>query len=44
MSLCLYDNDFVKFEHDGKRYCLHVHNDDTPDDPRSWNTPITTMA
>lgn len=44
MSLYLYDNDFVKFEHDGKRYCLHVHNDDTPDDPRSWNTPITTMA
>lgn len=44
MSLCLYDNDFVKFEHDGKRYCLHVHDDDTPDDPRSWDTPITTMA
>ena len=44
MSLCLYDNDFVKFEHDGKRYCLHVHDDDTPDDPRSWDSPITTMA
>lgn len=44
MSLCLYDNDFVKFEHDGKRYCLHVHGDDTPDNPRSWDTPITTMA
>lgn len=44
MSLYLYDNDFVKFEHDGKRLCLHVHNDDTPDDPRSWVTPITTMA
>ena len=44
MSLCLYDNDFVKFEHDGKRYCLHVRDDDTPDDPRSWDTPITTMA
>lgn len=44
MSLCLYDNDFVKFEHDGKRYCLHVHDDDTPNDPRSWDTPITTMA
>ena len=44
MSLCLYDNDFVKFEHGGKRYCLHVHDDDTPDDPRSWDTPITTMA
>lgn len=44
MSLCLYDNDFVKFEHDGKRYCLHVHDDDTPADPRSWDTPITTMA
>ena len=44
MSLCLYDNDFVKFECDGKRLCLHVHYDDTPDNPRSWDTPITTMA
>lgn len=44
MSLCLYDNDFVKFECDGKRLCLHVHHDDTPDNPRSWDTPITTMA
>lgn len=44
MSLCLYDNDFVKFEHDGKRLCLHVQHDDIPDNPRSWDTPITTMA
>lgn len=44
MPLYLCDNEFVKFEHDGKRYCLHLHYDDVAEDPRSWDTPITTMA
>lgn len=44
MPLYLCDNEFVKFEHDGKRYCLHLHYDDVADDPRSWDEPITTMA
>lgn len=44
MPLYLCDNEFVKFEHDGKRYCLHLHYDDVAEDPRSWDEPITTMA
>lgn len=43
-SLRLYGDETVKFTYDGERYCVHVHNDECPDDPRSWDTPFSTMA
>lgn len=44
-ALCLYDNDTVKWQHDGKMYCLHIRQDDTPLDPRrDWDHPGTIMA
>ena len=44
-ALNMYDNDTVKWKHDGKMYCLHIQRDDNPPDPRSdWDNPITTMA
>lgn len=43
MYLSLYNNDTIKWRHEGKRYCLHIRRDDCPDDPRSWGN-LTTMA
>lgn len=43
MPLYLGDNDFVKFEHEGKHYVLHIHDDPYPDDPRNWGR-LATMA
>ena len=43
-SLRLYGDETVKFTYEGERYCVHVHNDECPDDPRSWDTPFSTMA
>ena len=43
MPLYLGDNDFVKFEHEGKHYVLHIHDDPYPDDPRNWGG-LATMA
>lgn len=43
-ALNLYDDDTVKWEHEGKRYCLHIRRDETPPNPRrDWDN-ITTMA
>lgn len=42
-KLNLYDNDTVKWNHDGKLYCLHIQRDETPESPREWDN-ITTMA
>ena len=45
MTLNMYGNDTVKWEHDGKLYCLHVQMDEFPLDPRrDWDNPITVMA
>lgn len=44
LSLNLYDGDTVKWENDGKLFCLHIRTDDRPLDPRrDWDN-ITTMA
>ena len=41
---CMYDDDTVKWEHEGKRYCLHVWFEENPLNPRrDWDN-ITTMA
>lgn len=42
--LDMYDNDIIKWKHDGKSYCLHIRNDDTPLDPRKDWDNITIMA
>lgn len=45
LTLNMYDNDIVKWEYDGKLYCLHVQRDETPMNPRrDWDNPITLMA
>lgn len=43
-SLRLYGDETVKFTYEGERYCVHVRNDECPENPRSWDTPISTMA
>lgn len=43
-SLRLYGDETVKFTYEGERYCVHVHYDECSDDPRSWDTPFSTMA
>lgn len=43
-SLRLYGDETVKFTYEGERYCVHVRYDECPDDPRSWDTPLSTMA
>ena len=43
----VYDHMTIKWEDDGNRYCLHIHQDTTPDDPRSMDDTrkhLTTMA
>ncbi len=42
-SFHMYGDDTVKWEHEGKRYLLHVMNDNDPIDPRSWDN-VGTMA
>lgn len=42
--LNLYDDDTVKWEHDGKRYCLHSQRDEMPMNPREDIDNITIMA
>lgn len=44
LSLNLYDSETVKWEHDGKLFCLLVRTDDNPQDPRRDCDNITTMA
>ncbi len=44
-TLNMYDNDTLKWERDGKLYCLHVQNDSDPLNPRKdWDNPGTVMA
>ena len=44
MELNVYHNGTVKWQHDGKLYCLHVQADETPLDPRhDWDN-IAVMA
>ena len=42
--LNLYDNSTVKWEDEGKRYCLHIRQDSEPDNPREWADNIDIMA
>lgn len=45
MEFRMYDNDTVKFEHEGGQFCLHVQHDDDPMNPRTdWDHPGTYMA
>lgn len=32
----LYDNEYIKFAHDGNQYACLIHYDDAPEDPRKW--------
>lgn len=41
--LNLYDNDTVKWEHEGVRYCAHIQQDNMNDSPRDWDN-MATMA
>lgn len=43
-SLTMYDNDTLKWTHDGKRYCLHIQTDDYPESPRNWDGHLCTLA
>lgn len=40
-SLYLGGDQTVKFTYEGERYCVHVHDDECPDNPRSWGEPAT---
>ncbi len=42
-KLYVSDNDTIKWEHGGKRYCLHLQQDTMPEDPRE-ESELTTMA
>ena len=42
--LNLYDNSTVKWEEEGKRYCLHIRQDSEPGNPREWEDNIDIMA
>lgn len=44
LRLNLFDNDTVKWEKDGRLYCLHIRRDDQPLNPRTDWDNITTMA
>lgn len=44
-SVDLYQNETMKWtDSDGTDYQVHIQVDSNPDNPRSWNTSITTMA
>ena len=42
--LNLYDNSTVKWEDEGKRYCLHIRQDSESGNPREWEDNIDIMA
>ncbi len=45
MNFQMYDNDTVKFKHEGEQFCVHVQQDDNPMNPRKdWDNPGTIMA
>ena len=44
MSIHLYDNDYIRWEHDGHLYLLHVHSDPYPDNPRMTDENLCVMA
>lgn len=35
-TLNIYDNEYIKFEHDGDQYCVLIHQEDGPESPRDW--------
>ncbi len=43
-SLNLYDDDTVKWENEGKCYCLHIQQDEMPMNPRADMDNVTIMA
>lgn len=45
-KIWLHDNQTIKWEHEGERYCLHIRQDTHPENPREWDpdNSLTTMA
>ena len=45
-KIWLHDNQTIKWMYDGTRYCLHIHRDEFPENPREWDPDnrLTTMA
>lgn len=45
-KIWLHDNQTIKWEHEGERYCLHIRQDTRPENPREWDpdNSLTTMA
>lgn len=43
-TLNMYDNDTLKWEYEGKKYCLRIQSENYPCDPREDDVPLTTMA
>lgn len=41
--LNLFGNDVVRWENDGKQYCLHIRTDEFPENPREWDN-VAIMA
>ena len=44
MSINLYDNDTIRWEHGGRLYLLHVHSENCPDNPRDEDGNVCVMA
>lgn len=45
-KIWLHDNQTIKWEHEGERYCLYIRRDTCPENPREWDpdNSLTTMA
>lgn len=43
-ALNLYDDNTIKWENDGKRYCVHIQRDSEPENPREQEDNIDIMA
>lgn len=45
-KIWLHDNQTIKWTHERSRYCLHIHQDEFPENPREWDpgNGLTTMA
>ena len=44
MAIFISDNNTIKWNHNGIHYCLHIHSDDEPCDPRKDYDNTATMA
>ena len=43
-TFCLCDNDVIKWNSNGKMYCLHIQSDADPENPRENEEPVDIMA